>query len=437
MKKIFSAFLILNLAIASVFAQSDDDFFFDDAGIDEITNVSASSDLSKGVLFENGSVKIGGSLSASIATTTNLYSPANNSFSDNLADTTLTPTLKSTLSVDARPTQDLRMYTKFAFNYPYQTVGFSLLGKVMISDYLQLKECFTDFSVADSVNFRFGVHTVTWGTGYFFSPISDIINTSSIDPENTDLQVDGCLNLRAQITFPDSQNCLWLYAIPSEDFKANKTALAAKYEFVIGGWEFGTGAYYRYQAAPKAVLTATGSLEKISFFGEAVYQYGADSEWTSDSSWSGKTNIFKATAGFSYYWKEPKITLAGQYYYDGNSIDGININYLGMNLSIPSSTKGHNVAAMANFGKIAGSEDFSIALFAMVNFGKDDITEPLKTQLEQNGMSIPSAIFSATGTYSVNSNLKFGLGPYITVSDWDEKPTVALKLNATLGGGKY
>lgn len=446
MKKLFTALFILNIAV-SAFAQFDDDFFFEDAGVDVVSDVSASSDLSKGVLFENGSIKIGGSLSSSITTATTLYSPQDKSFTDNLSDTIFTPALNSTLSIDARPSQVLRIYTKFAFDYPFQTTGVSVmkgpLVDTSITDYLKVKECFTDFSINETAFFRFGVHTVTWGTGYFYSPVSDLINTTSIDPENTDAQVDGCLNLRTQITFPDSQNCLWLYVIPSSNILsgtssyAKETALAGKYEFVIGGWEFGLGGFYQYQNAPKAMITASGSLKKMSFFAEALYQYGAASEWLSDSSWENKSNIFKATAGFSYYWKEPAITLAAQYYYDGNDIDQTAISYAGYSFNIPSSTKGHNVAAMANFGKIAGNEDFNIALFGMVNFGKDDITEPLKTQLEQNGMSIPSAIFSATGTYSVNSNLKFGLGPYITVSDWDEKPTVALKLNATLGGGKY
>ena len=269
MKKLFTVLILLNLIAIAAFAQfEDDDFFFDD-GIEEVTSVSASSDLSKGILFENGSVKIGGSLSSSISTMTTLFSSEDKSFSDNLADTTLTPTLNSTLSIDARPVQDLRIYTKFAFNYPFTSVGTAsnpnpplTVVPVAISDYLNVKECFTDFSVADRAYFRFGIHTVSWGTGFFFSPVSDIINTSSINPEDTDAQVDGCLNLRAQITFPDSLNCLWLYAVPSSDFKANKTAFAAKYEFLLGGWECGTGAYYKYEAAPKAMITASGSLKK-------------------------------------------------------------------------------------------------------------------------------------------------------------------------------
>ena len=449
MKKLFTVLILLNLIAIAAFAQfEDDDFFFDD-GIEEVTSVSASSDLSKGILFENGSVKIGGSLSSSISTMTTLFSSEDKSFSDNLADTTLTPTLNSTLSIDARPVQELRIYTKFAFNYPFTSVGTVTIPKtpptvvpVAISDYLNVKECFTDFSVADRAYFRFGIHTVSWGTGFFFSPVSDIINTSSINPEDTDAQVDGCLNLRAQITFPDSLNCLWLYAVPSSDFKANKTAFAAKYEFLIGGWEIGTGAYYKYEAAPKAMITASGSLKKMTIFGEALYQYGGSSEWEADSSWNNKSSIFQATVGVSYYWKDPQITLAAQYYYDGNDVD--KLHSIPGTLVIPEFYQGHNIAFITNFGKIGDVKDLSISLFGMMNFGRNDVfvTTADLSQLgamgpKESDFNLPVATFSATANYSVNSALSFGAGPYITVTDWDEKPVVALKLSAKLGGGNY
>lgn len=437
MKKLFTVLILLNLIAIAAFAQfEDDDFFFDD-GIEEVTSVSASSDLSKGILFENGSVKIGGSLSSSISTMTTLFSSEDKSFSDNLADTTLTPTLNSTLSIDARPVQDLRIYTKFAFNYPFTSVGTGT-----IPDYLNVKECFTDFSVADRAYFRFGIHTVSWGTGFFFSPVSDIINTSSINPEDTDAQVDGCLNLRAQITFPDSLNCLWLYAVPSSDFKANKTAFAAKYEFLIGGWEIGTGAYYKYEAAPKAMITASGSLKKMTIFGEALYQYGGSSEWEADSSWNNKSSIFQATVGVSYYWKDPQITLAAQYYYDGNDVD--KLKSIPDILVIPEFYQGHNIAFITNFGKIGDVKDLSISLFGMMNFGRNDVfvtpaglSQPGAMGPKESDINLPVATFSATANYSVNSALSFGAGPYITVTDWDEKPVVALKLSAKLGGGNY
>lgn len=439
MKKYITLLLIFTFSLFTLFAQSDDDLFggsdddfFSDDGIDIVEEVTAKSDLSKGTLFENGSIKIGGRIDASIGTATVLYADDDASFGDHVKDTTLTPKLDAFLSVDARPTETLRMYTKFGFGYPFK----SSVSGTTFSDYFKVKELFTDFSVADRAFFRFGLHTVTWGTGYFFSPVSDIINASSINPENTDAQVDGVLNLRTQITFPGSQNCLWMYVVPSTDFNtgsletyAKQTALAGKYEFLIGGWEFGLGGYWKYQNAPKGMITFTGSLEKVSFFGELVYQYGGASEWMMNTDWEDKKHIFQATAGLSYYWKDPMITLAAQYYYDGNDKD-MQHQYF---------TYGHNIAALANFGKILGNQDFTATIFGMVNFGKDDLPGMYKAMLDQMGMGsfVNTATFSAMVNYTPFKEFTAGIGPYITMNAWDEKPVVSLKLNFTLGGGKF
>ena len=264
-----------------------------------------------------------------------------------------------------------------------------------------------------------------------------MINTSSIDPENTSAQVDGSLNLRTQIVLPNTQNCLWFYVIPSTDFKPGTTAdtylrdtaLAAKADLVFGNWEFGIGGFYKYQNAPKAMLTASGSLKNVSVFGEFVYRYGADSEWsTKKDDWSDKTNIFQATVGLSRYWKNPAITLAAQYYYDGNNKD-MTHQYL---------TYGHNVAALLSFGKILGNSDFTASIFGMVNFGKEDLPPSLSAMLPQTYASLINTMtLSAMINYSPLSTIKIGMGPYITWKSFDNNPTVSLKLSASLGGGKF
>ena len=459
---IFLTFSLFAQSDDDLFGGSDDDFFTDDS-IVEVPDVSAKNDLSKGVIFNTGSIKVGGSLTAGLTTNTVLYSPDQDDFGENLKNTKLTPDLSALLSVDARPTETLRIYTKFGLAYPfvdkvsgyYNAVAqpeliefdeegnpvFGVRTQTSITDWFKLKELFTDFSIKDTAFFRFGVHTVTWGAGYFFSPVSDMINTSSIDPENPEKQVDGALNLRTQIIIPDSQNCLWFYVIPSTKFEgqtaetyARDTAFAGKADILIGNWELGVGGFFKYQNAPKVMLTATGSLKKVSFFGEFVYSYGAAKEWQENTDWDDKTNIIQATAGLSYYWKDPMITLAAQYYFNGNNkdLEGYVIG-------------GHNLAAMANFGKILGNKDFTASLFAMVNFGREEFGDMELAAMKMMGAD-DSTISAISGTsltstamiyYSPINDLKFGMGPVLTFKTFDEKPTLSMKLTATLGGGKF
>ncbi len=448
----------------ALFGSSDDDLFFDDGIVDITETQTGSSDsLKHGELFENGSIKIGGTFTTKISTSTVLYQEQTD-LGDNIADTELTPQAEALLTVDARPSQTLRMYTKFGFAYPFSTTAVSsakttskTFGETTlyttdvttsVTDYLVLKELFTDFSAADRVFFRFGKHTVTWGTGLFFSPVSDMINTSSIDPENTDAQVDGSLNLRTQITFPGSQNCLWFYVIPSTNYTAGtttlakETAVAGKADLVFGGWELGIGGLWKYHDSPKAMLTASGSLfGKVSVFGEAVYQYGTASEWKKDTSFDDKSNYFLLTAGASYYWKTPSITLMGQYYYDGYDAKDISLmNMATSDLAHNYFTKGHNIAVAANFGRIFGTTDLTATVFGMVNFGKEELPAMFKAMLGAYNVKptdLSTATFSAMLNWTPFKNFTVSGGPYVTFTDWDEDPVVSLKLSATLGGGKF
>ncbi len=440
---------------------SDDDLFGDDS-ISEVSDVAAKSDLSKGVIFDAGSIKIGGSLSAGLDTDTVLWGPDQEDLGDNIHNTSLKPDLSAMLSVDARPTDTLRLYTKFGLEYPFvdkTSVKLNMKNpkqpdlSLTIDNWFKLKELFTDFSYKDTAYFRFGVHTVTWGAGYFFSPVSDMINSSSIDPEHPEKQVDGSLNLRTQIIIPNSQNCLWFYVIPSTKFKnqtaesyARDTALAGKADILIGNWELGVGGLYKYNSAPKAMLTATGSLKKVSFFGEFVYSYGAVSEWAKNTDWDDKTSIFQATAGLSYYWKEQKINLAAQYLFEGNDKD----------FSKKISQYGHNIALMASKGDLFKNPDLSLNLFAIANFGRKEATvedmvalnpdlapiaktapAEVEKAAKQASSAIPALRASLTLTYTPFKDVSFGLGPVLTFYDYEKKPTTSLKLTAKLGGGKF
>ncbi|MBO4630249.1 MAG: hypothetical protein J5687_09900 [Treponema sp.] len=472
MKKTFVLLIVLLFTVGFLFSQSDDDLFGsdddffgdDDFLIEEVEDVSAKTDLSKGVLFDNGSVKIGGSLSASASISTVVYQE-DTEFLDNLKASTLTPSLGSSITIDARPNQDLRLFSRFNMNYPFS-------GSVV-----NVKEMFTDFNVGDYTSFRFGLHTVTWGTGLFYSPVSDMINTSSIDPEHRDEQVDGSLNLRTLINIPGTMNNLWFYVIPDKGtWQARDTALALKGEFVAGGWELGAGAFYKYNTAPRAMLTASGSIKKWALFGEAVYQYGSDREWLEKQSFDDKKSVFKATAGFMRSWDDPKISLLAQYYYDGNDFDASDLDdiffYLDKehpkneDLIFEYATQGHNLGISVGLNELFGCKDLSLSFLGLTNFSKPDFIDfnspktvaelyaKASTMTEEEQLELldtlkeaykykmiiensPRTILSLTLNYSFNKNASMGFGPYVTLVKWDKPPIVAVKVNFTLGGGKF
>ncbi|MBO4320085.1 MAG: hypothetical protein J5857_06405 [Treponema sp.] len=461
----------------ALFGSSDDDFFFDD-GIEELKTPSNGDGLtaSHGELFENGTVKIGGSFDLGLDTYTTLYRKDDGkNLGEHIWDTRFAPRANAQLSVDARPTQTLRMYTKFGINYPYKSAvtvsGSEYLAGIAgldpsdpaeaaliqeaarhVDASIAVKELFSDFSVADRAFFRFGLHTVSWGTGMFFSPVSDMINTSSIDPENTDAQVNGSLNLRTQITFPDSQNCLWLYVVPHSTmntaslndpglqpsefltstqfpYEFRKTAFAAKADFVAGGWELGAGALYKLHNAPQIMATASGSIinNKVAVFGEAVLRYGSNMEWEANDSWSDKSLIFQGTVGAMYMWKDPEITFMGQYYFDGNKDDNEYATY------------GNSLAGTVQFNKI-GETDLTASLFGLFYFGKsvpDDLMGAWS--LWQSGVNFQpyQGILAASMTWSPFDNFSCSFGPYITWFALSKAPEVAIKLSCKLGGGKF
>ena len=458
MKKILCLFVGLVVFSFALFSQSDDDLFGsdddffgdDDFLIEEVEDVTAKTDLSKGIVFDNGSVKIGGSLSASASLATTLYQK-DTEFLENLKASTLSPSLGSSITIDARPNQDLRLFSRFNINYPFG------------DNVVKVKEMFTDFNAGDYTSFRFGLHTVTWGTGMFYSPVSDMINTSSIDPENRDEQVDGSLNLRTLINIPGTMNNLWVYVIPDKGtWQARDTALALKGEFVAGGWELGAGAFYKYNTAPKAMLTASGSIDKWALFGEAVYQYGSDREWIENQGFDDKKSIFKATAGFMRSWTDQNISLLAQYYYDGNDFEATDyerdVKFYNDNMSLLSEygTKGHNIAVSIGFSKLFGCKDLSLSLFGLANVTKPKLMDDDELKLavftdtgldDMDKMKLlyavgmlkqsPRGILKVMLNYSFNDNISTSLGPSVTVIDWKKAPIVTMNIDFKLGGGKF
>ena len=366
MKKIVIFIFVLFIPFF-VFAQEnssdlEDDLFGGDeetlisaeeAGSDSKSNLKFKADLEKATLsLESKKMRIGGSLSSSMGINYSWGDPYSKkddylkSFKDGKG--TFNTTLNGSLFFDARPSDDLKLYGKFLFGFPFEkslsgalTVPKDELSPALQSFFpngitapvsvngaanIKIQELYTDFSAKNIAFFRFGKHAVKWGTGYFYSP-ADVINISRIDPQDPTADREGGISLRTHIIIPKTQHNIWLYLLPpgkgdgKDGYDPKYTAGAAKGEFVVGNWELGFGGWYKYEKAPRLITTVSGSIAgKVAVFGEGVFAWGSDyTYYKADmSSYTEKNKpFFQATLGGSYSNADTNTTIALQYFYNG------------------------------------------------------------------------------------------------------------------------
>ncbi|UTY28371.1 hypothetical protein [Treponema putidum] len=359
-----------------VFTQENSSDLEDDLfGGDEDTLISAEeassenksglkfkADLEKATLsLESKKMRIGGSLSSSMGINyawADPYSKKDDylkSFKDGKG--TFNTTLNGSLFFDARPNDDLKLYGKFLFGFPFEKNilgnGVAVLPPISIPlpsppfppntiykpfpnglslptfvessgvPNIKIQELYTDFSAKNIAFFRFGKHAVKWGTGYFYSP-ADVINISRIDPQDPTADREGGISLRTHIIIPKTQHNIWLYLLPpgqGDGYDPKYTAGAAKGEFVVGNWELGFGGWYKYEKAPRLITTVSGSIAgKVAVFGEGVFAWGSDyTYYKADMSpYTDKNKpFFQATLGGSYSNADTNTTIALQYFYNG------------------------------------------------------------------------------------------------------------------------
>lgn len=350
-----------------VFAQENSSDLEDELfGGDEETLISAEeassenksglkfkADLEKATLsLESKKMRIGGSLSSSMGINYSWVDPYSKkddylkSFKDGKGS--FNTILNGSLFFDARPNENLKLYGKFLFGFPFEK---SLSGALAVpknelppalqglfpngitapvsvngAANIKIQELYTDFSAKNIAFFRFGKHAVKWGTGYFYSP-ADVINISRIDPQDPTADREGGISLRTHIIIPKTQHNIWLYLLPpgqgdgKDGYDPKYTAGAAKGEFVVGNWELGFGGWYKYEKAPRLITTVSGSIAgKVAVFGEGVFAWGSDyTYYKADMSPYTEKNkpFFQATIGGSYSNADSNTSIALQYFYNG------------------------------------------------------------------------------------------------------------------------
>ncbi len=387
-----------------------------------------------------GKVRVGGSITGTIGPTfawsepwtggSSFFSPEKSSLDFGL---------KSMLYVDARPVEDFRFHGSVKTNWP-TTVSSTLstdkavvdLAK-QVSKLPQVFELFADFSVGDSVFFRFGKSTVKWGVGYFWSP-ADVINLTPINVFAPTTQREGPVNFQATIPIKGTQNNIYLLTVLDEsDLDFDTTALAARGEFLVGNYELGAGLYYRNDTAERAMATVTGPLGNFDVFGEAMVSRGSAKSFVTSIDTTApyihtrtvadnRDKIyFSATAGLLYADLNNNLTIAGQYFYNGEGYSN------GDRTSLINNAQ-EVIDTLNNMGQTALSETMKQALTgAILGSGRHYIGATVsKSQLftdkfsasitaianlsDLSGMVRPSIGWDVTDYFTVNLSSIFFFG---------------------------
>ena len=433
------------------------------------SGVSLTGDLKTATLaLESNKLRIGGSLNAELGLKyvwADPYTKKNDAKKAflNPEVAQLRPTIGANLFFDARPVQDLKLYGKFIFEFPFEK---NLNGKISVpkslvppngvdipvsvngSPNFKIWELYTDFSTKDIAFFRFGKHTVKWGTGYFYSP-ADVINISRIDPQKPTEDREGPVSLRTHIVIPKTQYNIWLYLLPdTETFKPQYTAGAAKAEFVFGDWELGVGGWYRYEKAPRFITTLSGSIAgKVAVFAEGVFAWGSDYTYYRDDDalmpYTVKNKpFFQATIGGSYSNADSHTMLAFQYYYNGfgytNSraadriADSAAAALNNKNFTDPSLKKYENIAAMGNRG-----QHYIAFTVSQNKIGTEDLTANL---FQQFAITELEGLTTLSLNWRIFKFVQMSTGPifsYPLSPSSHSKGSIGYNLSFKLGGGKF
>lgn len=368
------------------------------------------------------------------------------------ADVDFSPTgsaavdLNATLFFDARPSEDFRVFGKTSITHPFEDDD----GARSFDEVFHIEELFSDFSLNDALFFRGGKHTINWGVGYFFSP-ADLLNITEIDPEDPEADREGPVSLKAQ--YPFGAHNAYLYGIANRVDEPDEFGVAAKVELVFGSMEFGAGGLYQKDIAPSAMLTVSAPLADVDLFAEAVFRYGSDRTFVTESNApeAGYELVtyddelfFNATLGFSFLHTfdevSSSINLTGQYLFNGEGYDDPSIikEYLGYaaaamlvdpDMEIPLTvsdmrqTGKHYTALGGGWNSIFGS-DFSFQLLWMHNYS------------DSSGWFSPSISMAPFDqlTISLKTPYRYGDGgdEYSPAGE-----SVSIHLSANLGSGRY
>lgn len=215
--------------------------------------------------------------------------------------------VEGTLNLEARPDPESRMLAKL--DYQLDAAG---------SIDLSVREWFGDISINDRLFVRAGRQTLSWGVGYFFSPV-DVVNTSEIDPLDPDAQRTGVMSARAHL--PMGTSNYYAYILPGSGEAGSDLAL--KGEWLLGSAEWTLGGVLQAEGADTLATTLSQPWGDASLFAELAVTHGETSASFSDQGLGASREddwLPQATLGSRVSLSDDddyRISLVGQYFYNG------------------------------------------------------------------------------------------------------------------------
>lgn len=348
---------------------------------------------------------------------------------------------------------------------------------------ITVDELFADYTYQDALFFRFGKHTIKWGTGYFFSP-ADVLNLSAVDPEDPTADREGPISLRVLYPFGVTGN-LYLYTITNTQAEPLDVAIAPKVEFAVGNGELAFGGYYQRTLAPRLISLYTMSVREVDLFAEAVLLYGSDrvfvrpsrdqqaAEVDPDDDYDLVVETYEvtnalfgqATVGLRYLkdWEDgPNLFTAAQYFFNGDGYAAddhgllsaatrLLLNPAENGLAIDNADEqpdGYTPPPALGFGDLANWGRHYIG----ATVGLSDIFDHLGITVfglvsltDFSGIATPALSVSFLDRFSANLSARFTFGgPHGEYTDPDAlftggeaEPTFGMSLDISLPGGSY
>lgn len=219
--------------------------------------------------------------------------------------------LGADLTLDARPSQDVRVFGKARVTYPF--------------DQSQVRELFTDFTWGSAVLVRVGKQSMKAGVGTFFSP-ADSLSLEAVDPQDPNADRVGPTAIKARASWGTTN--LTAVLVTEGAHAPDQVGGWTQVEAVWDVWEAGLAGFYRESEGWRGSTTLTGSWAGVQLFNEVVVIGDAPKTFAKPVAGvpggyvlEHRPLVVSWTSGFRATYEELNLTWTAQLYENGLGSD--------------------------------------------------------------------------------------------------------------------